>query len=1176
MKTYKLTLLSCLLACFSFINAQQTYDIRFKLDNIDCEKNEVCYHVQIRSANGQNWALAGQNYRIFYDGSKATYKVGSGLSLLPPNDYSPFTLTTNVPNTDASAFNGLLPFDETLGFLNYSIDLMDLASGGIRFPADGSWVSTSLICFNMVDETIEDPTQCLNLIWARAGLTDTYATAFVEVSEWTGQNATINAETDIYDDLDENDGDDACISALCGVGNPTEISDAACSDGVDNDNDGLIDCNDPDCENTSPCIATEQQFYGIRLSLGSLDCETNQVCYNVELKSEGKTSFLLGEQNYRLFYDSELASFVQGISDMAQNTFTPFTLLENTEDVNASNQGDLPFDDNLGFLDYSIGLSGFEPSTFEVPTNRWVKTSTLCFNLAEGVIGDAASCFNVVWARDGITNGYKTTFVEINEFVSPTDSRPTSGMLYDDLNAEDGNSSCFTDSCTDFENSGTACGDGKDNDGDGLVDCADPDCEAISACNDNKAFIGDMVFEDLNGNGIRENSEQGINSITISIFADANQDGNPDSPNNPIATTVSATNFSNETQGNYGFSVPPGNYVLVASDLSGYSITRRNQGNDPAINSDYEPANARTATINLVANGNRADIDLGLYRFASISGIAFNDVNADGIAQAGENGLNNVIVNLYKDLNSDGNPDNINEIVATTTTAPLNGNAGRYSFQNLAPCPYVLQFKPGVGFSPTIKDAGSNDNVDSDIVAESGITMTVVLQSGQNISNIYAGYVAGTAVGDFVWNDADGDGVKDPSETGVNGITVRLFNSSGTLISNTVTVSHPETAAAGYYKFTDLSPGNYYIQLVLNNNLVSTIPNAIGDEEIDSDITDANGPNTSSTFTLTTGQVICDLDAGIYTGGSISGLIWQDKESGVAGVYEQGVDTPLENIRIKLLDDEGTILDEVNSNSTGQYTFSLLKAGSYRVMIVGPQNLSFVNPNAGNNDDIDSEVTNTNDGTTDLIFVGVGANILGINGGFQFGTLPVDLLSFTGYWNRDSDANILNWSTITEINNQAFEIERSINLKNGFDYIGVVEGNGNSTSLIDYEFHDNNISISGTYYYRLKQIDYNGDFEYSDVIAIEVSRIGSAYVKVIQNPVTEKIRLEMFSEDDVITEISLFDLNGKLMSSSQEKQYLLPIGKSTISVDTDHLNKGQYFLLVKMAEERFVKKIVKL
>ena len=117
MKTLRLTLLCFVLSCtFSLLNAQQTYDIRFKLESIDCEKKSACYYVQLRSANGNGWMLAGQNYRVFYDASKATYKIGSGQSQLSPDDYSPFTLTTNVPGTDASAFNGLLPFDASLGF----------------------------------------------------------------------------------------------------------------------------------------------------------------------------------------------------------------------------------------------------------------------------------------------------------------------------------------------------------------------------------------------------------------------------------------------------------------------------------------------------------------------------------------------------------------------------------------------------------------------------------------------------------------------------------------------------------------------------------------------------------------------------------------------------------------------------------------------------------------------------------------------------------------------------------------------------------------------------------------------------------------------------------------------------------------------------------------------------
>ncbi len=132
--------------------------------------------------------------------------------------------------------------------------------------------------------------------------------------------------------------------------------------------------------------------------------------------------------------------------------------------MNASTVGVLPFDDDLGFLNYSINLSGFEASTFEVPTNQWVKTSTLCFNVIPEAVGEPNTCFNVTWAQEGLTDGYENSFVEIDEFLGANQSKQVTGMLYDDLNSEDGDPSCFASQCSSSENNATTCSDGTDND----------------------------------------------------------------------------------------------------------------------------------------------------------------------------------------------------------------------------------------------------------------------------------------------------------------------------------------------------------------------------------------------------------------------------------------------------------------------------------------------------------------------------------------------------------------------------------------------------------------------------------------------------------------------------------------------------------------------------------------
>jgi hypothetical protein len=88
------------------------------------------------------------------------------------------------------------------------------------------------------------------------------------------------------------------------------------------------------------------------------------------------------------------------------------------------------------------------------------------------------------------------------------------------------------------------------------------------------------------------------------------------------------------------------------------------------------------------------------------------------------------------------------------------------------------------------------------------------------------------------------------------------------------------------------------------------------------------------------------------------------------------------------------------------------------------------------------------------------------------------------------DNNVeLNWETATEVNNYGFEVERKI-LKqvqnDSWENIGFVEGHGNSNSPKIYSYTDNTIEASGKYNYRLKQIDIDGTFEYSDVVEVNL------------------------------------------------------------------------------------------
>jgi len=95
--------------------------------------------------------------------------------------------------------------------------------------------------------------------------------------------------------------------------------------------------------------------------------------------------------------------------------------------------------------------------------------------------------------------------------------------------------------------------------------------------------------------------------------------------------------------------------------------------------------------------------------------------------------------------------------------------------------------------------------------------------------------------------------------------------------------------------------------------------------------------------------------------------------------------------------------------------------------------------------------------------------------------LPVELVSFTG---KVKDQKVyLKWSTATEVNNYGFDVQRS-NKTDKWDVLGFVEGHGNSNSPKEYSFTDAEVNSSGIYYYRLKQIDNDGTFEFSKTIEV--------------------------------------------------------------------------------------------
>ena len=169
------------------------------------------------------------------------------------------------------------------------------------------------------------------------------------------------------------------------------------------------------------------------------------------------------------------------------------------------------------------------------------------------------------------------------------------------------------------------------------------------------------------------------------------------------------------------------------------------------------------------------------------------------------------------------------------------------------------------------------------------------------------------------------------------------------------------------------------------------------------------------------------------------------------------------------------------------------------------------------------------------------------------GVVPVELSSFTA---SISGKNVtLNWITASEVNNSGFEIQRKS--ENEFAAIGFVDGNGTTTNIQNYSFTDENLS-AGTYTYRLKQIDFNGTFEYSNEIEVVVS-IPSEFSleQNYPNPFNPSTVISFNLAVDSDVSLKVFNILGQEVVSLLNNR--ISAGTQQINFNAAGLNSGVYF-----------------
>lgn len=542
--------------------------------------------------------------------------------------------------------------------------------------------------------------------------------------------------------------------------------------------------------------------------------------------------------------------------------------------------------------------------------------------------------------------------------------------------------------------------------------------------------LGNYVWYDTNDNGVNDVGEQPIDGVDVVLYRD-----NGDGVFNALTDTVLATQttvgglylFTNLTPGNYFVQIPatefnPGQTLVGYRNSTGQTvgdINDRDHGT-PApvagqgIVSDLVTLAYFTEPVNDGDTNNNTNltIDFGFYRLA-LGNLVFFDNNNSGVFDAGDAPASGIPVEL---LNAG------NAVIQTTVTDA----AGIYGFTDLAPGNYSVRITPPATHTSSTGAANAfepgpdpdNDVDNDDNGTNTGATITsaqVTLTPGAEpiVTNVNGTSANPTldfglirsalmSLGNYVWRDTNNDGLVSAGETGIDGVTVRLFDGTGT-----VQLNQMQTGGGGFYLFNNLQPGNYVVEVVTPAGLLSSTGTGTAYEpapDPDNDINDDDNGTTQGavvrslpvTLAFNTEPVNdgdtndnsnLSVDFGFYSPlMSLGNLVWLDvNNNGLADAGEAGI----AGATVRLIGADGTtVLGTTTTNASGNYLFTGLTPGIYYVEV---DRTSTVQTGYPSSTDIGSSANPDNDTDNDDNGVNVTASTVRSNAvTLVFNTEPIN------------------------------------------------------------------------------------------------------------------------------------------------------------------------------------------
>ena len=182
--------------------------------------------------------------------------------------------------------------------------------------------------------------------------------------------------------------------------------------------------------------------------------------------------------------------------------------------------------------------------------------------------------------------------------------------------------------------------------------------------------------------------------------------------------------------------------------------------------------------------------------------------------------------------------------------------------------------------------------------------------------------------------------------------------------------------------------------------------------------------------------------------------------------------------------------------------------------------------------------------------------------------MPVELVNFRG--TAVESGNLIQWETASERNNDFFNVERSGNARE-WEAIAKIDGRGDSDQIVSYQFLDAR-PLPGRVFYRLKQVDFDGGFEYSYIISVVTGELPQFQVQsVYPNPSPSKIRLSYISNNEQPIEYRIFSESGRLIRSGVISNFF---GSNEVELTLPDEN-GIYLLSLQNQQLVVTRKILK-